>query len=146
MARRSGRAAVESLLEQLDEAYDRQSWHGTNLRGSLRGLTVDQALWRPAPGRPGSRCYPTVRVVAARGPVRSRGEAFGLRPGRTTAGLGQSHGRRPETSHGGHTAGPGWPAAGAPDRAAERREWERRAATSRRGSAAAPGFATRGSR
>ena len=51
MARRSSRAAVESLLEQLDEAYDRQSWHGTNLRGSLRGLTVDQALWRPAPGR-----------------------------------------------------------------------------------------------
>jgi hypothetical protein len=47
----TGRAAVSSLLEQLDEAYDRQSWHGTNLRGSLRGLTVDQALWRPAPGR-----------------------------------------------------------------------------------------------
>jgi hypothetical protein len=42
---------VDSLLEQLDEAYDRQSWHGTNLRGSLRGLTVDQALWRPARDR-----------------------------------------------------------------------------------------------
>jgi hypothetical protein len=48
---RTDRAAVRSLLEQLNEAYDRQSWHGTNLRGSLRGLTVDQALWRPAPGR-----------------------------------------------------------------------------------------------
>lgn len=45
------RTAVESLLEQLDEAYDRQSWHGTNLRGSLRGLSVDAALWRPAPNR-----------------------------------------------------------------------------------------------
>jgi hypothetical protein len=42
---------VDSLLEQLDEAFDRQSWHGTNLRGSLRGLSVDEALWRPVPGR-----------------------------------------------------------------------------------------------
>jgi len=50
-AKRGSRAAVSSLLEQLDEAYDRQSWHGTNLRGSLRGLSVDQALWRPAPDR-----------------------------------------------------------------------------------------------
>jgi uncharacterized damage-inducible protein DinB len=48
---RPQRAAVGALLSQLDEAYDRQSWHGPNLRGSLRGLAVDQALWRPAPGR-----------------------------------------------------------------------------------------------
>jgi hypothetical protein len=48
---RPGRAAVASLLEQIDEAYDRRSWHGTNLRGALRGVTVDQAAWRPAPGR-----------------------------------------------------------------------------------------------
>ncbi len=50
-ARRAARAAVSSLLEQLDEAFDRQSWHGPNLKGSLRGLDVAQALWRPAPDR-----------------------------------------------------------------------------------------------
>jgi hypothetical protein len=42
---------IELLLALLDEAYDRQSWHGTNLRGSLRGITAAQADWRPAPRR-----------------------------------------------------------------------------------------------
>ncbi len=42
---------VKALLELLDEAYDRRSWHGPNLRGSLRGLDAVQACWRPAPGR-----------------------------------------------------------------------------------------------
>jgi len=42
---------VRALLRALDEAYDHRAWHGTNLRGSLRGLTAAQALWRPAPGR-----------------------------------------------------------------------------------------------
>jgi hypothetical protein len=39
------------LLRALDEAFDRRSWHGTNLRGSIRGLTPEAAAWRPAPGR-----------------------------------------------------------------------------------------------
>lgn len=39
------------LLEMLDAAYDRRGWHGTALRGSLRGLQPDVALWRPAPER-----------------------------------------------------------------------------------------------
>jgi len=38
-------------LALLDEAYNKQAWHGPNLRGSLRGLSVAQAVWRPAPGR-----------------------------------------------------------------------------------------------
>jgi uncharacterized damage-inducible protein DinB len=42
---------IHLLLTQLDQAYDRKSWHGTNLRGSIRGVTADQAVWRPAPGR-----------------------------------------------------------------------------------------------
>jgi hypothetical protein len=41
----------ESILDLIDEAFDRRSWHGTNLRGSVRGITAAQALWRPAPGR-----------------------------------------------------------------------------------------------
>ncbi len=45
------RAVVSSLLRQIDEGYDRRSWHGTNLRGSLRGLSPAQAAWRPGPGR-----------------------------------------------------------------------------------------------
>jgi uncharacterized damage-inducible protein DinB len=39
------------LLENLDRAYDRASWHGPNLRGSFRGVDAAQASWRPSPGR-----------------------------------------------------------------------------------------------
>jgi hypothetical protein len=42
---------IALLLDMLDRAFDRKSWHGTNLRGSIRGLSADQAAWRPAPGR-----------------------------------------------------------------------------------------------
>jgi hypothetical protein len=35
----------------LDQAYDRRSWHGTNLRGSIRRLSPEQAAWRPSPQR-----------------------------------------------------------------------------------------------
>ena len=53
-ARAPGRGAdprIELLLEVLDQAFDQKGWHGTTLRGSLRGVTPDEALWRPAPGR-----------------------------------------------------------------------------------------------
>ena len=43
--------ASTDLLALLDEAYNRRSWHGTNLRGSIRGLTIREAAWRPGPGR-----------------------------------------------------------------------------------------------
>ena len=49
MAGQSGKVA--QLLSILDQAYNRKSWHGTNLRGSVRGLTPLQAGWRPSPGR-----------------------------------------------------------------------------------------------
>ena len=38
------------LLTILDEAYDKKSWHGPNLRASIRGVTAKQAAWRPAKG------------------------------------------------------------------------------------------------
>ena len=46
-----GRTEVTVLLDLFDEAFDKKSWHGPNLRGSIRGVTARQAAWRPAPGR-----------------------------------------------------------------------------------------------
>ena len=45
------KTAQDHLLVILDQAYDHRSWHGTNLRGSIRGLSPEQAAWRPARGR-----------------------------------------------------------------------------------------------
>ena len=38
---------IELLLTLVDQAYNRRSWHGTNLKGSIRGLTPAEAAWRP---------------------------------------------------------------------------------------------------
>ncbi len=43
--------SLEILLRCIDEAFDRKSWHGSNLRGCLRGLTAPQVAWRPQPQR-----------------------------------------------------------------------------------------------
>lgn len=42
---------VSQLLFVIDTSYDRVSWHGPNLRGSIRGVSPQQAAWRPGPGR-----------------------------------------------------------------------------------------------
>jgi hypothetical protein len=42
---------IDDLLFLIDTSYDRVSWHGPNLRGSIRGLSPRQAAWRPAPHR-----------------------------------------------------------------------------------------------
>ncbi|MBS0261945.1 MAG: DinB family protein [Planctomycetes bacterium] len=42
---------VRVLLEIVDEAFAAKSWHGTNLKGSIRGLTIDAVTWRPQPRR-----------------------------------------------------------------------------------------------
>ncbi len=42
---------IDVLLQTYDQAYDKTAWHGTNLRGSLRGLKLDELIWRPGKGR-----------------------------------------------------------------------------------------------
>jgi hypothetical protein len=42
---------VSLLLQIIDAGYDKRSWHGPNLRGSLRGVGAGRAAWRPHPGR-----------------------------------------------------------------------------------------------
>ncbi len=42
---------TDALLSSLiDEAYEKKTWHGPNLRQSIRGVSAAQAAWRPAPG------------------------------------------------------------------------------------------------
>ncbi len=42
---------ITALVQQLEEAYHRRAWHGTNLRGSLKGVTLEQLVRRPAKDR-----------------------------------------------------------------------------------------------
>ncbi len=42
---------IALLLNLIDQAFDHKAWHGTNLKGSLRGLTAEEAAWRPGEGR-----------------------------------------------------------------------------------------------
>jgi uncharacterized damage-inducible protein DinB len=42
---------VKQLVAIIDQAYDHTSWHGTNLRGSIRRVSLEQAAWRPDPKR-----------------------------------------------------------------------------------------------
>lgn len=42
---------IELHLAALEMAFDRRSWHGPNLMGSIRGVTLAGALWRPQAGR-----------------------------------------------------------------------------------------------
>jgi uncharacterized damage-inducible protein DinB len=41
----------DDLLTLLDEAYERTSWHGPNLRQALRGVSPAKAARRPRPRR-----------------------------------------------------------------------------------------------
>jgi uncharacterized damage-inducible protein DinB len=42
---------VRLVLAILAQAYDHPSWHGTNLLGSIRRVSLEQAAWRPGPRR-----------------------------------------------------------------------------------------------
>src|SRR4029077_13092651 len=39
------------LMALLHEAYSKKTWHGPNLRQSLKGVSAKQAAWRPGSGR-----------------------------------------------------------------------------------------------
>ncbi|HEX7070429.1 MAG TPA: DinB family protein [Rhodothermales bacterium] len=42
---------LDLLITNLTHAFSLRSWHGPNLLGAIRGLTPDEAAWRPQPGR-----------------------------------------------------------------------------------------------
>ena len=77
----SKQPGIVVLLHAIDEAYDHSAWHGTNLKGSLRGVTVRQADWRPGPGRHNIREL-TVHAAYWKRRARERltGKSFGAFP------------------------------------------------------------------
>jgi hypothetical protein len=43
--------STKLVLALLDEAYEKKTWHGPNLKQSIKGVTAQQAAWRPGAGR-----------------------------------------------------------------------------------------------
>jgi hypothetical protein len=43
--------STQLVLALIDEAYAKKTWHGPNLRQSIKGITARQAASRPGPGR-----------------------------------------------------------------------------------------------
>jgi hypothetical protein len=41
----------ELVLRLFDEAYEKKTWHGPNLRQAVRGVSAKRAAWRPGAGR-----------------------------------------------------------------------------------------------
>src|SRR5205085_9715927 len=103
--------AIDVLLDMIDQAYNKKSWHGPNLRGSVRGLSPALAAWRPGKGRR-SICEITVHAAYWKYIVRRRllGEKRGSfplkgsnwfpRPDRLTAEAWQSDVALLEETHG----------------------------------------------
>ncbi len=42
---------IQLVLALLDEAYEKKTWHGPNLKQSIKGVTARQAAWRASSGR-----------------------------------------------------------------------------------------------
>ena len=43
--------SVQIVRALLEEGYERKTWHGPNLKQSIKGVSAKQAAWRPGPGR-----------------------------------------------------------------------------------------------
>ncbi len=43
--------SAKLVLALLDEGYEKKTWHGPNLKQSIKGVSAKQAAWRPGPGR-----------------------------------------------------------------------------------------------
>ena len=43
--------STDLVLALFDEGYEKHTWHGPNLKQSLRGVTAKQAAWRPSRDR-----------------------------------------------------------------------------------------------
>jgi len=39
------------VMALFDEGYEKKTWHGPNLKQSIRGVSAKQAAWRPGPKR-----------------------------------------------------------------------------------------------
>jgi len=103
--------AVAPLLVLLDTAYNKASWHGPNLRGSLRGVSLEAAAWRPQPGAHNvwellvhSAYWKYVAwrrlTGASRGSFPLEGSNFFERPVEATAAAWRADLRLLETMHG----------------------------------------------
>lgn len=64
----------ELLLRMMDEAYEKKAWHGTNLRGTLRGISAGAAVWRP-----GAQRHNIAELVVHAADQTSSGEFVGTR-------------------------------------------------------------------
>ena len=51
MKQRHQRTDLKILMRLVEESYVKKAWHGPNLRGSIRGITLEEAAWRPTPNR-----------------------------------------------------------------------------------------------
>ena len=101
---------IALLVRLIEQGYDRKAWHGTNLRGSLRGLSPVQSSWRLSPERHSIQelalhCaywkYTVVRRLtgAKRGSFPLTGSNFFARPGVTTTHQWKSDLRLLEDMH-----------------------------------------------